>query len=338
MRRRATERYLEILRFGKPVTAPRGPVRPGAEHGVTGRSAGFPAWLDPWCIPSLVGLGDDGSLDWDAYPWRTEGGCLVRIPVAGPEESRESILYGRARLRPESGDSGGGRRYCEAVYAAAPLEGVGSGELAMVLAALRPEPVVGGTARLATLELGSGPVGGREGYGPGLGEWIEVLASGHGLSVQDWELSLESFVARVEAVLAAFPPVVARVMPVAAGIVAMDGSHALALGMKAMAGVRVVGGALRGLEGLDLGPGRRYREWVEPVIAGAAGIREVADRVEEAWEALARGRVPAGDWRTRMAEVVGAVGTAPGSPEEPGAEPRGADGAGGPEGGEPGGG
>ena len=85
----------ERLEYGKLCAYPDGPVLPGAEHRILGRSDGFPERLIPFCDPVVTG------------GWAASGGIIIRS-VQG------RVFAGHAVSRREQGPSS--RRYWIARY------------------------------------------------------------------------------------------------------------------------------------------------------------------------------------------------------------------------------
>jgi len=261
--------------YGKLVVRPGGAIVPGAEHGCTGRSAAFPQELIALCHPSRLGLGERDPRRWAQCGWRDVGG-IVSAAVALPEGSW--VLAGRLRERSEGGEGVEGRLYTEALYAALPGASCTADALLRVAPVLQAQPREGYDMALPPL-TGSGSVD------PALpSNWLEQVslllrsvASGEPVNVQDWEQRPEDFLRTVSWCLAALPGVLRWRLPIGAGMMTMERSTALAYGVSALGGLRVIGGVARNEGELDLSRGSRYVEWLGNVTRGCATTDEVSD-------------------------------------------------------------
>lgn len=100
---------LHLYVYGKLIQGhnPRGPIKLGADHRMTGRSSGLPQELQAYCAPERFfrGWQGPGSVDARMHP----GGCLVYRPVY--RNRHHYGLFARIQGRSEAGENMPGRAY-----------------------------------------------------------------------------------------------------------------------------------------------------------------------------------------------------------------------------------
>lgn len=100
---------LHLYVYGKLIQGhnPRGPIKLGADHRMTGRSAGLPQDLQAFCAPERFfrGWQGPGSVDARLHP----GGCMVYRPVY--RNRHHYGLFARIQGRSEAGENMPGRSY-----------------------------------------------------------------------------------------------------------------------------------------------------------------------------------------------------------------------------------
>jgi hypothetical protein len=269
---------LEQFVYGKLVTHPGGPIVPGSEHRCTGRSTGFPRELDPFCHPSRLGLGDRDARRWGQCGWRDEGG-VVSLGVVTP--SGAWVLAARLRERSEEGEGVEGRLYAQGLYAALPASVYRWDTLLRAAPALQAVPREQYDMALPPLVVPGTPV---DDTLPA--DWLEQVSlylrgalSGEPVNVQEWVLKPVAFLHRMSWALAAVPAALRWRLPIGAGMLTMERATAMAYGVAALGGLRVIGGVPRNAAEVDLTRGDRYVQWLSALASGCTTTGELAASV-----------------------------------------------------------
>ncbi len=283
--------------FGKLVQRPGGPIV-GADHGCTARSPGFPKGLVLTAHPGHTGIGIGTSFDWNKYPWQDTPGGFVARPVHDGDQAW--VLAGRMRARPEDGEGCTGRRYTQAHYAAVPAEHWRPTALVALLPQLTTVPATEKDHQLPTLETDAPTLELPANWLQTITPILETVMSGHGISIQNWNTTPDEQVCLLAVCLSALPTSLAWRLDIGAGVVDMDGSFAIAHGMRAVKGVRIFKGERRGVEALDLSAGRAYVEWLRTVVDDCHSTEQLRQRIAslehfDGWDAIphTEGWVPA---------------------------------------------
>jgi hypothetical protein len=272
----ATRERWEPLVYGKLVTSTDGPIVAGFEHGCIGRSASFPQELVPLCHPSRIGLGERDPRLWAQCAWSREGGIVTGVGIAAREPW---VIAARVRERSEAGEGVDGRLYTAALYAALPARVFTHDAIARIAPHLRAQPRESYDMELPRIDVSE-----RTAVTPLPADWLERIAqilrgvmSGHSVNIQDWELKPEAFVDTATVCLAAVPNALRWRLAVGAGMMTMDSATAMAYGMSARGGLRVIGGVGRNESELDLARGSRYVDWLARVGSSCATVEDVAE-------------------------------------------------------------
>lgn len=192
------------------------------------------------------------------------------------------ILAGRVRGRSEAGEGRPGRMYTEAHYLATPVSAWSVAAVPALAGVLAPEPPTNpGALPTVSTDCSALDQPLPDGWLTAAAASLEVLLSGQTLSIQTWDIPVDQFLWSLFPCLVACPPALRWRLPFGAGIYEMTGQHALSVGMRAMSGIRDVGGDRRGLEGVDLSAGRGYCRWLEMVAGDAVTYRDVQEAVDE---------------------------------------------------------
>ncbi|MCC6316910.1 MAG: hypothetical protein IT361_04385 [Gemmatimonadaceae bacterium] len=293
--------------YGKRVQAPDGPIVPGSEHGCTGRSANFPMALAGECHPAKIGLGDRDPRRWAQCAWARTGGIVTGVAML---EGTPWVICGRQRERSEGGEGVDGRFYSEVHYAAADATQLAPHAIAGLAKVLLVEPRTTVDLDLAPLQVvDDDPQVLAPEWFDGVRVLLRGVMSGVPVNVQDWETMPEAFLQLASACLAAMPATLRCRIPVGAGLMTMDTAVAMASGMAALGGLRVIGGNPKNAQDFDLTPGIAYVEWIEPLVRQCTTVAQVAAVVARRLPRLTAPDAIAYDldWRAASLRVARAV-------------------------------
>ncbi len=273
----------EQCRYGKIVQTVDGPIVKGSEHDVTGFSVGFARSLEDHCRPDVVGIGASEQFIWQDHPWFERGGGIIVKPLE--VEGASWVVACRVRGLSEGGRGLPGRIFTQAHYLVVSASAWSAASASQLDQVLRAEPTTGIEKDLPAVTTDDDMF--LDGDLPPdwlteAGDVLEVLMSGHGLSVQDWKREHAEFLDLASLCLCALPRAMAWRVTVGTGLIEMDGSVAIANGMRAMDGVRVIAGERRGDDDIDLTPGRRYVAWLEQVARDCSTPRQLTEAVASA--------------------------------------------------------
>ncbi|NVB39824.1 hypothetical protein G6O69_18420 [Pseudenhygromyxa sp. WMMC2535] len=266
--------------YGKLVESPDGPIVRGWEHGCTGRSPAFPAELEHLCHPNKVGLGSRDSTAWRHSPWAPDGAIVQRPAQVG---GQPWIFAGRVRERPEQGEGASGRLYGEAHYVALPARLYRPTSLLELSRHLFAVPRLEVSNQLRPVELARAqPLKLPDDWLTRVGPKLRAVMSGVAWSEQDWEISIDEFLVQVSWCLAALPATLTWRLPIDAGVLQMRGDAALACGVAALGGLRVLRGSTRNASDFDFRTGNAYLEWLHANAAGSRSTAELSAAIAEA--------------------------------------------------------
>lgn len=267
----------EHYEYGKLVQSPEGPIVPGYEHGCTGRSRAFSMELEAYCHPSKIGLGERDASRWAQCKWSDVGGVVSGVAIVN---GKPIVVAVRQRERSESGEGLEGRLYTEAHYATIAAQNYGPHSLERLARELYAIPRQVVDTELPPLVIAEQHA---EHFGPSWFDqasvFLRAVMSGVSVSVQDWNLRPEQFLQLLSVCLAAVPVTLQWRLPLGAGLMTIESATAIAHGMVAIGGLRIIGGEPKNPGDFDFALGDAYLRWLTPLIKTCQSPTELSEVV-----------------------------------------------------------
>lgn len=269
--------------YGKTLQSPRGPIRPGVEHGFTGKSADFPEGTV--CHPNM--LFKHAFNSGRPYPWAEEGGEIAKRIITG-KDGKHYVVVGRRMLRPEDGEEGPkrGRDYTEMHQVVIPAEEWSVAIVPQLSDILKAEGLTESDPAMPPIEVSTDILDQRLPHG-----WLDDLSkelisnivSGKPISIQEWDLTQKEFLQKLFNCLICLPEKLARQVSFGAGFADYKkGEVRVAHTARAKSEIRKIGKqGWKGAEPDDLTFGRRYLATIIQTLAHAKTPRQVIRLVEE---------------------------------------------------------
>lgn len=269
-------------KYGKLVQHEGGPIVSGYEHNVTGASEDFPSGLFRKAVPPTklpFGMEDSGShLD---YPWKDEGGGIVRVTIMN--EGRPYVLCARCNFRSEAGEGAIGREFTAAHIIAIPAEEWSVAAIPQLARALKADSLTESRTDMEAVEIKTDILDQElpdEWLDADVKEMLKRALAGQPLSIQDWKTSVGDSLDQIYRCLLCLPEYIGRQISFGAGLVRMEGGVRLARGKIATTPVRKIGETWKGDDTVDLSFGQKYLDALLPRLEKCRTPRDVIRAVE----------------------------------------------------------
>ncbi len=260
-------------KYGKFVQLPDGPILPGVEHTYTGMSQDMPREM----VMSPGIFKDDLPNSIDRYPWKGEGGEIIKILVE--KNGRPYVLIARRMMRSEGGFGSNQRDYTEMHALVLPAESWSVALVPQLADALIAKGRVRSDSHLPPIEFRTDILD-----KPLPPDWLDdatkdliaIVVGGKPVALQEWQTTEKDFAQRLFRCLICLPEKLARQSSFGIGLGPMKsaGETRIAHTMAAK-GLRKIGGQWKDMNPEDSAFGDRYLAALIQAVHGSTTPREV---------------------------------------------------------------
>jgi len=271
--------HAQQFRYGKILQSPNGPIVPGLDHCITGKSTLLPDGTPDH--PSKLFFHEFENPDIDPkYPWKDEGGEIVKrlIELNG----RQYVVVARRMLRSENGEGNPGRLYVEMHEIVIPTEEWSVAVVPQLADILEAKGVTTTNNSMPVIELKTDtldqplPEGWFDNY---IKEVISNVVSGKPIALQDWNVKEKDFLRKLFHTLTCLPENIARQISFGAGLAGSKENEVRIAHTKIARGLRKIGGQWKGTAPEDVAFGQRYLMALVQVIGNCTTPRQVIKAV-----------------------------------------------------------